>query len=156
MFGDRIAVLEAGRVSQAGSRDDLMRQPRSRYVAEFLGVNRFDAFARVGPDGTSRLHVEGGELLAADDAEGELIALVDPRDVTLSLEPPVGSARNVLRGPIEELTPEPPSLDRLRVSLGTRPPLVAEVTHAAAASMGLAVGTMVYASFKASGVRLLR
>ena len=156
-LGARIAVIEAGRVVQHGTRDALVRHPRSRYVAEFLGINRFDAIATREPDGTARLETAGCVLVAADgEIEGEVIALVDPRDVTLSLEPPAGSARNVLRGRVEELLPEPPSLERVRVSLESRPPLVAEITHAAADAMGLAVGTPVYASFKASGVRLLR
>ena len=39
VFGDTIAVLEAGKLSQSGTRDDLMRRPRSAFAAEFLGVN---------------------------------------------------------------------------------------------------------------------
>jgi molybdopterin-binding protein len=40
----------------------------------------------------------------------------------------------------------------VRVALDTRPPLVAEVTRGAAASLGLAPGVLVYAAFKATGV----
>jgi molybdate transport system ATP-binding protein len=36
-FGDRIAVLEDGRVTHAGPRDEFGSEPRSRYLAEFLG-----------------------------------------------------------------------------------------------------------------------
>ena len=41
LFGDRIVVVEAGRISQVGTRDDLLRHPRSRYVAELMGTNFF-------------------------------------------------------------------------------------------------------------------
>ena len=64
--------------------------------------------------------------------------------------------RNQLAGAIEEIVPEPPAGERLRVSLATRPPLVAEVTRAAAQAMNLAPGVVVYAAFKASGVRTYR
>jgi Molybdopterin-binding protein len=50
------------------------------------------------------------------------------------------------------MVPEPPFGERVRVVLGTRPPLVAEVTQAAVDRLGLAVGTQVYASFKATAV----
>jgi len=40
--------------------------------------------------------------------------------------------------------------------LGSRPPLVAEVTREAGASLGLAEGVMVHASFKATGIRSYR
>ena len=155
-FGERIAVLESGRVTQHGSREALLLEPRTRYVAEFLGTNLFRArVTRREDDGLARLAAEGGEILAADrDLGEEVFALVDPRDVTLSLERPEGSAQNVLHGLVEEVQPEPPHGERVRVSLATRPPLVAEVTRAAAERLTLRAGTSVYAAFKATGVRL--
>ena len=155
-FGERIAVLEAGGVSQQGPRESLLREPRTRYVADFLGTNLFRA--RVGgrgDHGLTRLLAEGGEILAAGgEALDDVFAVVDPREITLSIERPSGSAQNVLRGPVEEVLPEPPHGERVRVSLATRPPLVAELTHAAGERLGLRAGTLVYASFKATGIRL--
>ena len=55
-----------------------------------------------------------------------------------------------------ELVPEPPGGERVRVVLDTRPPLVAEVTREAVASLGLAEGITVHASFKATGIRAYR
>ncbi len=37
ILGDRIAVLDAGRVRQVGTPDELYRRPRDRFVAAFLG-----------------------------------------------------------------------------------------------------------------------
>ena len=81
----------------------------------------------------------------------DVFVTVNPREITLSLEPPAGSALNVLHGAIVEMVPEPPDGERLRVSLATRPALVAEITRQAAESLGLAPGREVYASFKATG-----
>ncbi len=155
-FGERIAVLESGRVSQQGPREELLLEPRTRYIADFLGTNLFRArVSRREESGLTCLAAEGGEILAAEcDLGDEVFAVVDPRDVTISIERPTSSAQNVLRGPVEEIQPEPPHGDRLRVSLATRPPLVAELTRAAAERLGLGAGTEVYASFKATGVRL--
>jgi molybdate transport system ATP-binding protein len=155
-FGERIAVLEGGRVTQLGPRAELLQKPRTRYVADFLGTNLFRArVARSTGDGLAHLATDGGEILAAaTDLGEEVFAVVDPRDVTLSIERPEGSAQNVLNGPVEEIQPEPPHGERVRVSLGTRPPLVAELTRAAAERLGLKTGAGVYAAFKATGVRL--
>ena len=152
-FGEQVTVLEAGRVSQDGSRDDLMHRPRSRYVAEFLGVNFIrGAFGPPAP-GTLRIATPEGDLvLSAPGAEGEAAVIVHPREVTLSLAPPEGTARNVFPGTIEELAPEPPAGEVVRVSIASTPPLFADVTRAAVEALRLAPGTMVFASFKAAGV----
>jgi iron(III) transport system ATP-binding protein len=46
VISDRIAVLERGRVAQVGTADDLFHQPRTRFVAEFIGkTNVVDGMA---------------------------------------------------------------------------------------------------------------
>jgi len=153
-FGEQIAVLEAGRISQSGTRDDLMRHPRSPYVAEFLGVNFFRGSVATGTtNGGARIALPHGELVLADASmEGNVAVVVHPREITLALERPAGTARNVFGGLIEELVPEPPSGELLRVSVGTTPPLIAEVTREAVEALGLRPGMPVFASFKAAGV----
>src|SRR5205085_6396809 len=64
VLGETIAVLESGRISQCGSRDDLMRRPRSAFAAEFLGVNLLRGVPIPGePAGLTRVAVEQGEVL---------------------------------------------------------------------------------------------
>jgi len=160
-FGDRITVLEAGRVSQTGSREDLMRSPRSPYVAEFLGVNLFRGSLAAGappaaPSRGARIALPQGELVVADRAsDGDLAIVVRPREITLALERPVGTARNVFEGAIVELVPEPPDGELVRVSLATTPPLIAEITRQAVQALGLVPGRRVFASFKAAGVHMV-
>jgi molybdate transport system ATP-binding protein len=165
-FGERITVLESGRVSQTGTREDLMRSPRSPYVAEFLGVNLFrgtlaeTAGGRDAP-GAARIALPQGELVVCENAapgeagSGDTAVLVRPREITLALVRPTGTARNVFEGAIEELVPEPPDGELVRVSLATTPRLIAEVTRQAVESFGLYPGRRVFASFKAAGVRVV-
>jgi molybdate transport system ATP-binding protein len=156
MFGDRIVVLQEGRVSQSGSRDELLRRPRTRFVAELMGTNLFVGRpAAGGPGGAAVVRTPEGDLLVDERAgSGAVFATVSPREVTLHLEPPHGSAQNVFAGPVLELVPEPPGGERFRVALGTTPVLVAEVTREAVAALSLAEGVRVYATFKATGVTL--
>jgi len=157
-FGDQIAVLEAGRITQHGTRDELLHRPRTRYVADFLGTNLFATrTARREWSGLVRLETDGASLAAAEcGLDGEVFALVDPREITVSLEAPAGSAQNVLRGSVVEVLPEPPHGDRVRVSLATRPPLVAELSRAGAEALGLRAGVEAFAAFKATGVRVFQ
>jgi molybdate transport system ATP-binding protein len=158
VFGDRIAVLAGGQAGQTGTREDLLRHPRSPFIAEFMGVNLFQGhIVSRDPAGTARLRTALGELVVMDlEDEGggddEVFVAVSPREITIYRQPPGGSAQNVFFGPVTEMVPEPPHGERVRVALGTEPPLVAEVTQRAVNALGLEEGALVYAAFKATGV----
>jgi molybdate transport system ATP-binding protein len=156
VFGDRITVLADGHASQSGTPEQLLRHPRSSFVAEFMGVNFFQGRI-VGRDdsGVARFRSDMGDLAVMDlEPAGDEAAFVavSPHEITLHRQPPDGSARNVFMGRVTEMVPEPPHGERIRVALATRPPLVAEITRQAAHGLNLAEGTVVYASFKATGV----
>ncbi len=153
-FGNRIAVLEAGRITQVGAPDELLRRPRSPYIAEFMGVNLFQGTVGARDEsGLARVRTPFGSVVAVDPGEpGEVLVALNPREVTLHLEPPAGSAQNVFPGRIVELVAEPPFGERVRVALDSTPPLVAEVTRHAVESLGLREGLEVHAAFKATGL----
>jgi molybdate transport system ATP-binding protein len=156
VFGDQIVVLEGGRVAQAGSREELLRRPRSAFVAELIGTNLF--IGRPVPNGPMRaptIRTPEGEF-AVDEtaAPGGVFLTVSPREITLHPQLPETSAQNVFLGTVREVIPEPPAGDRVRVVLDARPPLVVEVTRDAASSLGLREGLRIHAAFKATGVQV--
>ena len=144
-LADRLVVLEEGRVIQTGSPADVSEHPRSQYVAELVGLNLFRGRAtgrRVDlPSGT--------RLIVGRGPEGEVFAVVHPRAVALHVQRPEGSPRNVWRERIVSIDLE---AARLRVRLDGEVPLVAEVTPAAVAELGLQEGEPVWASVKASEI----
>ena len=101
VISDRIAVLDRGRVAQVGAADDLFHQPRTRFVAEFIGkTNVVDGMA-VGPDrvahGTLTLRVAGGGL-----TPGEHVALsIRPHQVEITA---LTEETDVLRGTVQRAT----------------------------------------------------
>lgn len=157
----RVLVLEDGRAVQDAPPAEVTRHPRSPWVARMLGRN---AWSGVATAEGLRLPCTQGELrmIAAEPlpaADVEALAIVAPEAVSLHRERPAGSPRNVWSGRVRELTAVG---SRLRVLLtldgpdGTRAPdLVAEVTPAAAADLGLADGVAVWASVKATEVTLV-
>ncbi|HEV3463028.1 MAG TPA: ABC transporter ATP-binding protein [Actinomycetota bacterium] len=144
-LADRLVVVEGGRVTQTGSPAQVSQRPRSRYVAELVGVNLYRGRA----DGAAVELAGGGRLIAAGDHRGEVFAAVHPRAVALHRRLPEGTPRNVLAGTADTLDVVG---DRVRVRVAGRVPIVAEVTPAAVGELHLADGGPVWASVKATEV----
>jgi molybdate transport system ATP-binding protein len=156
LFGTQIVVLDEGRVTQAGSRQELLRYPRSAFVAELVGTNLFvgrphSSLAEPPPGQTIRT-AEGLVMITEASSLDTVYLTVNPREITLSRERPTSSAQNVFEGEVLEIIPEPPAGERVRVVLNARPMLVAEVTREGLAGLALNEGARVYAAFKATGV----
>jgi molybdate transport system ATP-binding protein len=143
-LGDRVVVLDTGRVVQAGPLAELRERPRSRYVADLVGVNLY----RGDADGP-RIRLPHGELLTAGHARGDVFAVVHPRAVALHRREPEGTPRNVLAGTVEHLDVEG---DRVRVIVGGAVPVTAEVTPSAVSELELRAGAPVWASIKATEI----
>jgi molybdate transport system ATP-binding protein len=144
-LGDRVIGLEDGRVAQAGTLDELREQPRSRYVADLVGVNLYRGLAARG-----HIRLPGDrELVAAGDANGDVFAVVHPRAVALHRREPEGTPRNVWAGTVDHLDVEG---DRVRVIVAGPVPVTAEVTPAAVAELGLTAGAPVWVSVKATEI----
>jgi molybdate transport system ATP-binding protein len=142
---DRLVVLEHGRIAQEGTPADLRARPRSPYVADMVGVNLLRGMAS-----GDHVALAGGHRLTLPDAgHGDVFVVVHPRAVAVHRQPPTGSPRNVVRGPVLSLDDEG---ERMRVCIGGPVPLVAELTVAAAAELGLADRGEVWASVKATEV----
>jgi molybdate transport system ATP-binding protein len=144
-LADHVVVLEAGRVVQTGTVADIAALPRSRYVADLVGVNLYRGRAH----GTTVALDAGGALTIAEPTEGDVWALVHPSGVALYREPPSGSPRNTWGGTVLSVDG---GRDRVRVRLAATPPVVAEVTAAAVQELRLEQGTPVWAAVKATEI----
>jgi molybdate transport system ATP-binding protein len=150
-FGDRIAVLEQGAIRQAGSRDTLLHEPRTPFVADLAGLNLYRAHVAAGK-GLKEARV--GEVLfhvLADDRAGPAFLSFAPSDVSLSVQRLPGSPQNAFPGRVVEVIPLP---DRLRVVLDVGLLLVAEVTREASRSLGVVAGRTLWAAVKATTIRV--
>ncbi len=145
-LADRILVLEAGSIVQAGTPDEIRRHPRSPYVASFLGVNLFAG--RLVGGGHFELDA-GGSLEVAATGTGPALATVEPDAVTLFATEPHGSMRNRWRATVSDLDHAP---GRVRVHFDAPIAMVADVTPAAAEELALARGAQVWCAVKATAV----
>jgi molybdate transport system ATP-binding protein len=147
LLADRLVVLDAGEVVQDGTAAELAAAPATPYVARVVGATVLDGVV----DGHGVLSGAWGELVVAEDTPpGPAIAVVRPSAVVVAASPPTDtSARNILAGTVSDLRDTPGGL---LVTVASRPPLVAALTHDAAARLELAPGRRVWAVVKAMDV----
>jgi spermidine/putrescine transport system ATP-binding protein len=102
-MSDRIAVMNGGRVEQAGRPQEIYEEPATLFVADFLGVsNMITAHAASAPGGGCTLAVGERSLLAAQGAtgaRGEVKAMIRPERV--AVEPHGGDGPNRVPGMVE-------------------------------------------------------
>jgi molybdate transport system ATP-binding protein len=149
-LADRVGVIVEGELRQFGTPAEMVAHPADSFVAAFTGANLLHGTARQGANGLTEIELVRGEtIFSADRAEGPVDAVVYPWEIVVGYEHPDGSAQNVLR---EEIRSIAHVGDRARVRIG---PLTAEVTEAAVDDLDLRVGKVAFASFKATGTRLV-
>ncbi len=147
-LADRVAVLEGGRIVQSGTLAEVTAHPRSRYVADLVGVNLVSGSVEGGV-----LHTErGAAVVIADAPNGQSFAVIRPHSLTLTRETPAGaSSRNVWEGIITDI-------DRLgeraRVGIEGLLPLTAEITLAALDALALRPGDEVHVAAKATDIEV--
>ncbi|HEY5873685.1 MAG TPA: ABC transporter ATP-binding protein [Ilumatobacteraceae bacterium] len=145
-LADRVVVLETGTVVQSGTIAEVTAHPRSRYVADLVGINLL----------SGRLvdHVltttEGATVVVGgDQADGLAFAAVRPQAISLHLAHPEGSQRNMWACTVADVDQR---ADRVRVMLSGPVALVAEITPGALDALALQPGDPVWAAVKASEI----
>jgi molybdate transport system ATP-binding protein len=129
-LADTMVVIERGSIVQSGTPAEVTARPRSRYVADLVGVNLLQGTGRgsvVELDGGGELHVGGGE-------HGPVLAAVNPATVSVSRQPPEQPGPNCWRGTIEAVDLLG---DRVRVNVAGTPPIIAEVPPSAVGQLRL-------------------
>ncbi len=149
-LADEVSVIVDGTIRQTGTPTGLVAAPADSFVASFTGANLLHGHAERGGHGSTRVRLDDGTLVAtADDARGWVALAVYPWDITLASEPPHDSALNVIHAPIRNIVELG---NRVRLTVG---PVSAEITAESLARLGFEAGQPVYASFKATGTRVV-
>jgi putative spermidine/putrescine transport system ATP-binding protein len=134
-LGDRIVVMEHGRVAQIGRPRDIYQRPATRFVAEFIGtMNRLNGSVRRDAFVTA-----AGSIPWPAAPQGVTEVLFRPEDVTLVAEAPHLSGTVAAAFFLGDRT-------RLFVHIGDSRPLVVETGARRDFRHGEAVGLKVDAS----------
>jgi ABC-type Fe3+/spermidine/putrescine transport system ATPase subunit len=159
-LSDRIAVMDRGRVEQTGHCDQILERPKSRFVAEFLGLNVYDG--RVVQDQSGVILIRIGETEVFGPATGNpgkerVLVTLRPEDVVVSTEPEVKNQRwcgctcNSLSGTVLEIV-RMKSSARVVVDVGF--PVKSELSLSSIKELGLAEGMSAYVHFRAESLSI--
>ena len=145
-----VGVLVEGKLRQLGTPEELVSRPADPFVASFTGANLLRGHAEPIEDGLTSIRLESGDVVySTDRARGEVGVVVYPWDVAVGRVHVDGSALNLVAGEVASVVSVG---NRVRVRIG---PLTAEVTAASAEKLELTRGGRAFASFKATGTRLV-
>ena len=151
VIADRLAVLENGRIVQAGTGEDLLAHPGTPFVADLVGLNCYEAQLQTGT-GLKAAHVGGVAFhVLADHLAGAVHLAFAPSDVALAEGPSSGSFQNRFPARVRETRPLP---DRVRVMLDAGVPIAADITRESSARMNLTPGTTLQVMVKATSIRV--
>jgi molybdate transport system ATP-binding protein len=153
VFGDRIVAIENGRVTQTGTRDELAQTPRTQFVADITGLNLIKARLDVGKGLRDAVAGDAVFHVLADGLDGDVYLSFAPSEVGLSVSEPAGSARNVFASRVRSAIPLG---ETVRIQLDGPAPLTAVVTRESAETLGVVPGAWVWASVKATAIRVYR
>ena len=111
-LGQRLGVMNHGRIAQVGSPCDIYESPATRFVADFIGsVNMFEG--RVSEAEADGVRIECGELgcalrvqRAVSCTRGATVwTAIRPEKINISRQPPAqaAGADNAVRGTVREI-----------------------------------------------------
>ncbi|OYT62660.1 hypothetical protein B6U81_00290 [Thermoplasmatales archaeon ex4484_30] len=151
MLGDKIAVMNEGKIIQVGDAQEIFRRPKSKFVAEFVGVENIFSGKAEREDGITLFHSEGITIQSSSNVIGDVHASIRPEDIILSLHKVESSARNCLKGRVTEIM-DMGTIMRVMVDCGI--PFAVNITRESCMEMGISIGKEVYLIFKAQNVNL--
>src|SRR5215470_6448273 len=144
-LGDRMVVIQDGAIVQTGTPAEVTAHPRSRYVADLVGVNLLKGTAH----GTALELDGGGQLTRAEPATGPVLAVIAPAGVSVSRQQPDGQEENTWPGQISAVDLMG---DRVRVRIDGTPTITAEVPPAAVDELKLDDGGQLWASVNPAAI----
>jgi len=154
-LGNKIAVIDNGKIIQEGTPEEVFRFPKSEFVAHFVGVKNFfkgkltrenkSTYALI--DNRVRIRVETDE-----DAEEGYLA-IRSEDIFLSKEMMQSSALNNFQGKVVEIIPASTGVEVI-LDIGLR--IHALVTRESINTLGIIEGSDLWIHFKATAVRFIK
>src|SRR5262249_2943684 len=138
-----------GTLRQTATPTELVARPADPFVATFTGANVLHGRAEGSGHVTLVQLPDGTRITTVEPGHGEVVLAIYPWDVTISAHRPDASARNVTRGPVQSIVELG---NRVRITVG---PISAEITGESLERLGLRLGQDAFASFKATGTRVV-
>ena len=153
-LGNRIAVMDKGRILQSGTPDEVFHHPENGFVAHFIGIKNFipaeikirDGLSYAETPGNMKIRITGGQ----ENDRG--FVMIRGEDIVLSEGPLDSSASNVFKGVVDEITVTPNGFD-ICIDAGDK--LHALITGVSREKLDIREGMQIWLTFKATAVKFI-
>ncbi len=155
ILGDRIAVMRDGKIEQVGPPEEIMRQPVSRFVADFVGTENIFHGRKCKEENGTLIELKEGDINihTTKRVSGKVTVTMRPEDIILAEKKFESSARNVFTGDIKNIT-DRGNFHEVLIDIGL--PLIAYVTKQSVEDLSLKKGKKIKVMFKASAVHVIK
>jgi ABC-type sugar transport system ATPase subunit len=152
VLADRCAILADGRLQQVGPPAELLRRPRSEFVARFLGGRNVFAATGIPTEGGSEVTLrEGLRLRSATAAAGPVSVLVRPEDIVVGRTAAQEQSENVVPATLRAVVDHGAFM---HLQLEVPPALTVVVTRRECEALAAATGERLYLCFPAAAVHV--
>lgn len=155
-LGNRIAVMNNGKVEQIGITQEVFSKPASTFVAGFGGIKNFfeaNINQAVGNQLVEAKTSNNLSIFLLSEHSGKGYITFPESNVSLSLAPPDSSSINCFKGKIVDIYPQRFGIE-LVVDIGI--PVYSLITKESLEKLKLEIRTEVWVSFKATSVQFIK
>lgn len=156
-LASQIGIMEKGCLIQLGSAEEVLHNPVNTFTAHFTGIRNFIkvTLEKDPVTGSARSITGNGIPIAFETqkSDGWGYVIIPEEAIFLSTHPVDTSAANTYRGIIRDMAAVPHGIE---VTIDAGFPLYALLTREGIDRLNLAIGSTVWASFKATAVRFVR
>ena len=161
LMANQVAIMNSGSIEHVGSWQETIREPKSRFVAEFMGYNIIHGHVASIENGFATIEA-GGQTLCAVSTElmpgQDTTVVVKPQSISLSSDRGIGKKSwchckcNVIEGSVSVIRGKG-SMAQVSIDAGFA--LSLDVGLNVLEELELGLGSKVFAQFKASDVTLI-
>ncbi|MBI5680379.1 MAG: ABC transporter ATP-binding protein [Methanobacterium sp.] len=151
-LGDKMIIMSNGQIYQTGTPDEIFKTPKSRFVADFVGIeNVMEGTAVKYENGMVSIDTGKITVYGVSKKEGEVNFCIRPDEITLSMEKLKTSARNMVKGEIKEII-DTGTLIKLKIDAGES--FNVFITRKSLKELEITLKKSVWIYFKASAVHV--
>ncbi|MGM0502765.1 MAG: tungstate ABC transporter ATP-binding protein WtpC [Bacillota bacterium] len=151
-LADRVGIMNQGELVQVGVTEDVFKQPKTDFVANFVGAKNIFQGLIIEEEQDKFVQLKDDlNLAVVTEQQGEVSIVIRPEDIIMSNQALNSSARNTYQGQIIAIQKRL-SLVEVRINIGIE--LSVYITHHSLKELEIKVGKELYIAFKASAIHV--
>jgi len=157
-MANKIAILENGTIVQTGTLDEVFKNPRSEFAANFIGIKNFYKviLADAGNDVLlKKIEISGKEirLLSAETSGSQGYAIIPADHISISHSPLEATTLNNFRGTVRDIIPAKLGFE---IIVNTGFDVFVNLSRQTLEEMHLEIGNEIWIHFDAASVKFIK